>query len=63
MFVFGSTVEFRMIVFRPFKGEIITGTVQHCVPTGIQSKSHQWRSLSKHLNDKNPHTTTYAGRD
>ncbi|KEF63737.1 DNA-directed RNA polymerase III subunit RPC8 [Exophiala aquamarina CBS 119918] len=29
-------VEFRMIVFRPFKGEIITGTVQNCTPAGIQ---------------------------
>ncbi|KAJ9628297.1 DNA-directed RNA polymerase III complex subunit Rpc25 [Knufia peltigerae] len=29
-------VTFRMIVFRPFKGEIITGTVQKCTPTGIR---------------------------
>ncbi|KAK5046548.1 hypothetical protein LTR84_008351 [Exophiala bonariae] len=29
-------MEFRMIVFRPFKGEIVTGTVQQCVPNGIQ---------------------------
>ncbi|KIX01646.1 DNA-directed RNA polymerase [Rhinocladiella mackenziei CBS 650.93] len=29
-------VRFRMIVFRPFKGEVITGTVQKCTPKGIR---------------------------
>lgn len=36
--IFSFLVEFRMIVFRPFKGEIITGTVQNCTPAGIQSQ-------------------------
>ncbi|KIW56475.1 DNA-directed RNA polymerase [Exophiala xenobiotica] len=29
-------VHFRMIVFRPFKGEIITGIVRKCITTGIR---------------------------
>ena len=29
------TVEFRMMVFRPFKGEVITGIVHKCTPKGI----------------------------
>ncbi|KIW22966.1 DNA-directed RNA polymerase [Cladophialophora immunda] len=29
-------VQFRMIVFRPFKGEIITGVIQKCTPEGIR---------------------------
>ncbi|OAP63726.1 DNA-directed RNA polymerase [Fonsecaea erecta] len=29
-------VQFRMIVFRPFKGEIITGVIQRCTPEGIR---------------------------
>lgn len=33
-----------MIVFRPFKGEIITGQVQSCLPTGIQSKFEEERN-------------------
>lgn len=28
-------VEFRMVVFRPFKGEIIQGKIKHCDITGI----------------------------
>lgn len=28
-------VEFRMVVFRPFKGEIIQGKIKHCNITGI----------------------------
>ncbi|RVX73641.1 hypothetical protein B0A52_02531 [Exophiala mesophila] len=28
-------VEFRMMVFRPFKGEVITGIVHKCTPKGI----------------------------
>ncbi|KAL2444660.1 hypothetical protein ABEF94_016908 [Exophiala dermatitidis] len=31
-------VRFRMIVFRPFKGEIMTGTVQRCTPEGIHNE-------------------------
>lgn len=30
------TVDFRMIVFRPFKGEIINAEVKQCTPDGIQ---------------------------
>jgi DNA-directed RNA polymerase III subunit RPC8 len=29
-------VEFRMMVFRPFKGEIIGAVVKQCTPAGIQ---------------------------
>lgn len=29
------SVEFRLIVFRPFKGEILEGTLHDCDPTGI----------------------------
>lgn len=32
-------VDFRMIVFRPFKGEIINATVKLCTPDGIQCES------------------------
>lgn len=31
-------VEFRMIVFRPFKGEIITAVVKSCNSNGIQGR-------------------------
>ena len=33
-----SAVEFRMIVFRPFKGEIIAAVVKRSTPSGIQRK-------------------------
>jgi DNA-directed RNA polymerase III subunit RPC8 len=29
-------VEFRMVVFRPFKGEIVTGVVRKCDEDGIR---------------------------
>lgn len=28
-------VEFRMMVFRPFKGEVMSGIVHKCTPKGI----------------------------
>ena len=31
-------VEFRLIVFRPFKGEIITGTISNASRDGIKSQ-------------------------
>ena len=31
-------VEFRMIVFRPFKGDIIAAVVKRSVPSGIQGQ-------------------------
>ena len=32
-----QVVEFRMIVFRPFKGEIIKGTIKKNTAKGLQS--------------------------
>ncbi len=32
-------VEFRLIVFRPFKGEVIVGKIVGSDPHGIRSKS------------------------
>lgn len=34
-----EAVEFRMIVFRPFKGEIIEGTIKKNTAKGLQSTS------------------------
>ncbi len=31
-----GVVEFRLIVFRPFKGEIITGRISSCTEQGIR---------------------------
>lgn len=30
------TVEFRLVVFRPFIGEVLTGTIANCSPEGIK---------------------------
>ncbi len=32
----GALAEFRLIVFRPFKGEIITGRISSCTEQGIR---------------------------
>lgn len=34
----GDAVQFRMVVFRPFKKEIMTGMVEKCTPEGIRRK-------------------------
>jgi DNA-directed RNA polymerase subunit E'/Rpb7 len=39
-------VEFRMIVFRPYKGEIINAKVRLCTPDGIQRKFGMISSFS-----------------
>lgn len=30
------TVEFRLVVFRPFMGEVLTGKIANCTETGIK---------------------------
>ncbi|KAI1617533.1 DNA-directed RNA polymerase III subunit C25 [Exophiala viscosa] len=48
-------VQFRMIVFRPFKGEIITGTVQKCTSTGIRITTQFFDDIFV------PHTMLFEG--
>ena len=35
-------VEFRLIVFRPFKGEIVTGRISSCTEQGIRGIMEVW---------------------
>ncbi|RMZ85296.1 hypothetical protein DV738_g43, partial [Chaetothyriales sp. CBS 135597] len=45
-------VEFRMIVFRPFKGEILTGVIKRCTREGLEDKGKGtwvWRSEEAEL--------------
>jgi DNA-directed RNA polymerase III subunit RPC8 len=34
-----SIVEFRLVVFRPFKGEVMLGRIRSCKPEGIHRGS------------------------
>lgn len=31
-------VTFRMVVFRPFAGEVLTGKIKSCSPSGVVGK-------------------------
>ena len=38
---FAWTVVFRLVVFRPFEGEIIVGSIRRSIPQGIVGRSHR----------------------
>lgn len=39
-------VEFRLVVFRPFKGEVILGKISSSSAFGIKSKLESWIFVS-----------------
>lgn len=38
-FAKGNAVEFRMVVFRPFKGEVMLGRIRSSTPAGINLRT------------------------
>jgi DNA-directed RNA polymerase III subunit RPC8 len=42
-----ETVEFRLLVFRPFKGEIITGRIAKCTEQGIRGMFRLYQQVHR----------------
>ena len=40
-----SLVEFRMVVFRPFKGEVLMATINASTPSGIHLKTEFFHDI------------------